>query len=68
MGTDLNSFFVTFKVFQGDALIKEFQCPKSLIQSMFYMWKYPGTSYKVQIFDHTGKLRLDSNIVPEASY
>jgi hypothetical protein len=68
MGTDLNSYFVTFKVFQGDSLVKEFQCPKSMIQSMFYLWKYPGTPYKVQIVDHLGILRLDSDCVPEVAY
>lgn len=68
MGTDLNTFFVTFKIFQGDTLIKEFECPKSLIHSMFYMWKYPGTPYKIHIVDHAENFRLNSDIVPDNAF
>jgi hypothetical protein len=63
MGTDLNKFFVTFKIFQNGEQIHEMECPRSMIQTMMNTWKYPGSAYTVHVIDHTGNFRLNSDIL-----
>jgi len=63
MGTDLNKFFVTFKIFQNGDKVHEMECPRSMIQTMMNTWKYPGSEYTVHVIDHTGNFRLNSDIL-----
>ena len=63
MGTDLNKFFVIFKIFQNDEKVHEIECPRSMIQTMMNTWKYPGSVYTVHVIDHTENFRLNSDIL-----
>jgi hypothetical protein len=63
MGTDLNKFFVTFKIFQDNKQVHEMECPRSMIQTMMNTWKYPGSGYTVHVIDHTGNFRFNSDIL-----
>ena len=65
MVNDINQYFVTVKVFKSNELIKEIECPKSLLQIFYSSWVYPGTPYSVEITDNDGVKRLNSVIYTE---
>lgn len=68
MGSDLNQYFVTFKVFKDAQQVHELECPKSLIQDMMNIWKYPGSPYTVHVVDHTGNFRFNSDALNQFVY
>jgi hypothetical protein len=61
MGSNLNHFFVTFKILKNGEQIHEMECPRSMIQSMMNMWKYPDSPYTVHVVDHTSNFRFNSD-------
>jgi hypothetical protein len=61
MGTDLNHFFVTFRIFKDGEQVHEMECPRSLISTMTNTWKYEGSPYTVHIIDHTGNFRFNTD-------
>lgn len=63
MGSDLNKFFVTFRIFKDGEQVHEMLCPRSMIQTMTTTWKYPGSEYVVHIIDHTENFRLNTDIL-----
>ena len=63
MGNDLNKFFVTFKIFKDGELVHSIECPRSMIQTMMFAWKYPDSPYIVHVIDHTGNFRINSDIL-----
>jgi hypothetical protein len=63
MGSDLNRFFVTFKIFKDGEQVHEMSCPRSMIQSMMNTWKYPESPYVVHVIDHTDNFRINSDIL-----
>ena len=62
MDSNLNNFFVTFKVYKEGNLVHESLCPRSLIPRTYLTWAYIGGPYTVKIFDHEGTLMIDSSI------
>jgi len=65
MGTDLNKFFVTFKIFQNGEQVHETSCPRSMIQLMMNTWKYDGSPYTVHVIDHTDNFRFSSEALDQ---
>jgi len=65
MGTDLNHFFVTFKIFKDGIQVHEIECPRSMIQLMTNTWKYPGSQYTVHVIDHTGNFRINTDALDQ---
>ncbi len=62
MDNDLNSYFVTVDVYQGEQKIHSVITPRSLIHDMFQLWKYPSSPYDIRVIDHTGNFRINSAI------
>jgi hypothetical protein len=62
MDSNLNSFFVTFKIYKEGNLVHESLCPTSLIPRMYLTWAYIDSPYIVKVYDHEGILRIDSSI------
>ena len=62
MDSNLNNFFVTFKIYKENNLAHELVCPSSMIPKMFLTWVYPESPYVIKIFDHNNTLRIDSSI------
>jgi hypothetical protein len=63
MDNDLNSFFLTIDIYQGDTKVKTVTVPKSLIHDIFQQYKFPGSRYDIKVLDHTGNFRIDSKIM-----
>ena len=63
MDNDLNSFFLTIDIYEGDTTIKTVTVPKSLIHVIFQQYKFPGSRYDIKVLDHTGNFRIDSRIM-----
>lgn len=60
MDTNLNNFFFTVRVFQGDTQVNEIEVPTSLIQSVVMKYKFPGSPYDVRVTDSNGVFRFNS--------
>jgi hypothetical protein len=63
MDNDLNSFFLTIDIYEGDTKVKTVTVPKSLIHDIFQQYKFPGSRYDIKVLDHTGNFRIDSKIM-----
>lgn len=63
MDNNLNRFFVTMEIYEGDTCINSITVPSSLIHDMFQKWKFPGSWFDVRVIDHTGNLRINSTIL-----
>jgi hypothetical protein len=68
MGSDLNKFFVTFKIFKDGQQVHEMECPRSMIQTMMNTWKYAGSPYVVHVIDHTENFRFSSDALDQMVY
>lgn len=63
MDNDLNKYFVTMQIYEGDVQIHSIEVPRSLIHEMFQKWKFPGSRFNVHVIDHTGNFRINSTIL-----
>lgn len=63
MDNDLNKFFVTINIFEGENQVHSVSVPKSNIHDVFLKYKYPGSIYDLKVIDHTGNYRINSKIV-----
>ena len=61
MDNNLNLYFVIFKVYNGDQIIYQSVCPRSLIKIMMFdlIEKFANNQFNIKIFDFNGKLRSD---------
>lgn len=65
MDNDLNKYFVTMDIYQGEEKIHSVTSPRSLIHTVFSQWKYLGSPYNVRVIDHTGNFRINSVILDQ---
>jgi hypothetical protein len=63
MDNDLNSYFVTFEIYEDGTKVNSLTVPKSLIHEEFQNWKFPESTLEVRIKDHTGNFRISSKIL-----
>ena len=60
MDSNLNNYFVTYKIYQDDKEVYQTVCPRSLIRTTsFTLMKIFSKNYVVKIFDCNGNLRMD---------
>jgi hypothetical protein len=62
MDNDLNNFFVTIEVYEGDKKLYSYTLLKSLLHSI-RKCKYPGSPYDVRVIDNTENYRINSKII-----
>ena len=65
MDNDLNTYFVTFEIYDDGTKVNSLTIPKSLIHEEFQNWKFPGSTLEVRIKDHTGNFRISSKILDQ---
>jgi hypothetical protein len=65
MDNDLNTYFVTFEIYDDGTKVNSLTIPKSLIHEEFQNWKFFGSTLEVRIKDHTGNFRISSKILDQ---
>jgi hypothetical protein len=60
MDSNLNNYFVTYKVYQDDNEVYQTVCPRSLIRTVSFMIiETFSKNHVIKIFDCDGNLRMD---------
>lgn len=68
MVNDLDKFFVTAVIYEGQEYIKSLTVPKSLIHDVIMKFKYPGSKFDVRIIDKNGIYRINTELADKHLY